>query len=359
MPINVTRSYLPPLEEYTKYLNKIWDSGWVTNNGPLALELEAKLKERLGVKHLFLVNNGTIALQIAIKACGLSGEIITTPFSYVATTSSIKWEGCEPVFADINPNTLSIDPNEIIKKITPKTSAILATHVYGIPTEIEKIEIIAKKHNLKIIYDAAHAFDANYKQKSLLSYGDISTISFHATKLFHTGEGGAIVTSDDNLAHKISYMRNFGHNGPEAFWGMGINGKNSELHAAMGLSVLPMVSKIISRRKDISEQYDKAFKSTIITRPSHPEFLEYNYAYYPVILPNEDCLLKIRNALNQAEIYPRRYFYPSLNTLEYTGTQTAPIAEDISKRVLCLPLFYELSDQEVKLISDIILPIVC
>ena len=355
MPINVTKSYLPPLEEYTKYLNKIWESGWVTNNGPMALELEAKLKEKLGVKHLFLVNNGTIALQIAIKACELSGEIITTPFSYVATTSSIKWEGCEPVFVDINPKTFSIDADLIKTKISSKTTAILATHVYGIPAEVEKIEAIAKEYNLKVIYDAAHAFSSIYKGKSLLNYGDISTISFHATKLFHTGEGGAIITSDDELAHKISYMRNFGHNGPEQFWGIGINGKNSELHAAMGLAVLPMVPKIIARRKEISKLYEKAIESTSLSRPTLPESLEYNYAYYPVVFPSEESLLKVRNALNSADIYPRRYFYPSLNTLDYTGNQPAPCAEDISKRVLCLPLYYELTDTETNLIIEIIL----
>ena len=188
----------------------------------------------------------------------------------------------------------------------------------------------------------------------MLNYGDVSTISFHATKLFHTGEGGAIITSDDELAHKISYMRNFGHNGTEHFWGLGINGKNSELHAAMGLTVLPMVPEIIARRKEISDQYDQAFASTSIQRPLMPESLKYNYSYYPVILESEESLLKIRAALNHSDIFPRRYFFPSLNMLEYTGNQSAPFAEDISKRVLCLPLYYELQDEEVKLITDII-----
>jgi dTDP-4-amino-4,6-dideoxygalactose transaminase len=355
MPINVTKSYLPPLNEYVEYLEKIWQSGWVTNAGPMVLKLEAKLKSRFGVKHLFFVNNGTIALQIAIKACELKGEIITTPFSYVATTSSIKWEGCEPIFADIDINTLSIDPNEIERKITPRTSAILATHVYGGPVDVERINSIASAHKLKVIYDSAHAFDCEYKGTSVMNFGDVSTLSFHATKLFHTGEGGAIITNDDSLAHKISYMRNFGHNGQEAFWGIGINGKSSELHAAMGLTVLPKVEMIINRRKQISETYDSNFKSTKIKRPLLLKDVKYNYSYYPILLENEDSLIRIKNAMNSADIFPRRYFYPSLNMLEYTNNQVMPIAEDVSKRVLCLPLYFELSDEDVNKIIALVL----
>ncbi|MBE0685043.1 MAG: DegT/DnrJ/EryC1/StrS family aminotransferase, partial [Anaerolineaceae bacterium] len=254
--IPVTKSFLPPINEYIQYLEKIWESNQLTNHGPFVKELETKLEDYLGVKHLFFVTNGTIALQIAIKALDLHGEIITTPFSYVATTSSIVWEGCSPVFVDIEPSTLCINPDLIEDAITSETSAILTTHVYGIPSDVDKIYEIAQRHNIKVIYDAAHAFGVRFKEKSLVSYGDTSTLSFHATKLFHTVEGGAIITQDDEIANRISYMRNFGHKGQEDFWGLGINGKNSEFHAAMGLCNLNHISSIIERRKQVSEWYD-------------------------------------------------------------------------------------------------------
>ncbi len=353
--IPVTKTYLPPLTEYQKYLENIWISSHVTNYGPLVKELQQKLKEYLGVKHLFFVTNGTVAIQVAIKALELKGEIITTPFSYVATVSSIVWEGCDPVFADIDPNHFTLDASLIEKSITKKTSAILATHVYGIPCDVEAIEKIAHKHNLRIVYDAAHAFDVLYKEKSLLSFGDISTISFHATKLFHTGEGGAIVTNDDELAHKISYLINFGHKGQEDFWGLGINGKTSELHAAMGLCVLPKVKELILRRKFLCELYDKELSSLLLTKPRVRDNTVHNYSYYPVLFSSEEQLLKARKALNEKQIFPRRYFYPSLNTLNYVREVRMPVAEDISKRVLCLPLYYELSEQDLKMICEIII----
>src|SRR5689334_14362011 len=219
--IPVTKPFLPPIQEYEQYLQDIWKRNWLTNNGPLVNELELRLKDFLGLKHLLFVTNGTIAIQLAIKALDLRGEIITTPFSYVATTSSIVWENARPVFVDINPADFTIDASRIEASITEHTVAILATHVYGIPCDVEEIERIAKKHKLRIIYDAAHAFAVKYKGKSLCSYGDVSTISFHATKLFHTIEGGGVFTSDNDLAHKIAYMRNFGHKGQEEFWGVG------------------------------------------------------------------------------------------------------------------------------------------
>ncbi len=232
--INVTQTFLPPIEEYVEYLQQIWDSRWLTNRGRLIQELEVKLKDYLGIENLLIVNNGTIALQIAIKALNLKGEIITTPFSYVATVSSIVWENCEPVFVDIDKDYLTIDETKIEAAITDKTSAILATHVYGNPCNVEAIQAIAEKHNLKVIYDAAHCFGVKYKGESILNWGDVSTLSFHATKLFHTGEGGGIVCNDEQLAHKIFYHHNFGHNGPEEFFGLGVNAKLSELNAARG-----------------------------------------------------------------------------------------------------------------------------
>lgn len=353
--INVTKTYLPPLEEYVEYLQGIWERNLVTNNGPLVKELEAKLKEYLGVKHLFFVNNGTIALQIAFKALGLQGEIITTPFSYVATTSSIVWEGCQPVFVDIDPETLCLDPDLIEAAITPQTTAILAVHVYGHPCDVERIQAIADRHGLKVIYDGAHAFGVRYKGQSLLVHGDIATLSFHATKLFHTVEGGALLTNDDEVAHRIGYMRNFGHKGQEEFWGLGINGKNSEFHAAMGLCMLPKVTDLIAKRKAVSEMYDSLVRESGLSRPKRLEATIYNYAYYPVLCPSEAQLLSVRAALNADGISPRRYFFPSLNLLPYLKYKPMSVAENTAGRVLCLPLYPELSEADVGTICAAVL----
>ena len=359
--INVTKSYLPPLEEYVKMLEGVWERCHLTNHGPLVNELEEKLKEYFGVKHFFFTNNGTIAIQIAIKALDLQGEIITTPFSYVATTSSIVWENAVPVFVDIDPSSYTIDASKIEAAITPSTSAILATHVYGIPCDVEALEKIAAKHNLKVIYDAAHAFGVKYKKTSVLNYGDISTLSFHATKLFHTVEGGGIATNDDDLAHRIGYMRNFGHKGQEEFWGLGINGKSSEIHAAMGLCLFPQIDHILSTRKKLFETYDRYFKqlNLQIQKPLVPEHVEYNHAYYPIVFESEKKLLTVRDNLNANYIYPRRYFYPTLHTLNYiTGAPKLPVAEAISSNVLCLPLYHDLSVGNIKricyLIADVL-----
>lgn len=352
--INVTKSYLPPLEEYIKYLEKIWRTNQITNNGPLVVELEAKLREYLDVKHLFFVSNGTIALQIAIKALGFQGEIITTPFSYVATTSTIIWESCHPVFVDIDPATLCINPYLIEEAITPKTIAILPTHVYGFPCDVEKIGKIAKKHQLKTIYDAAHSFGVNFQGKSLVSYGDLSILSFHATKLFHTIEGGAIITQNDELAQHLRYMRNFGHKGIEEFWGLGINGKNSELHAAMGLCILPNIQKIICIRRQISELYRTLLSDTSLQIPKIPDTTDYNFGYFPVLFSNEQTLLYSLEILNNNQIYPRRYFYPSLSNLPYIKNQPMPISEEIARRILCLPLYHDLPLEKVEFITDLI-----
>ncbi len=338
--INIAKSYLPPIEDYYEYIKGIWERNQLTNNGPLVKQLERDLVDYLGVRNLSLVANGTIGLQITIKALDLHGEIITTPFSYVATTSSIIWEGCEPVFVDIDPESFTINPKLIEEAITPRTSAILSTHVYGIPCDVERIETIAKQHGLKVIYDAAHAFGVKYKGKSLLSYGDISILSFHATKLFHTVEGGAVITDDDNTAGIINYMRNFGHKGEEDYYGVGINGKLSELHAAIGLSILPHVNKIIDLRKQIWEHYDKLLQNLSLERPAFPENTIYNYAYYPVLFPSEESLLAARGALNENGIYPRRYFYPSLNNLPYIDGPIMKWSEDLTKQVPLLAIVF-------------------
>jgi dTDP-4-amino-4,6-dideoxygalactose transaminase len=353
--VNVTKTYLPPLTEYTAYLEGIWERAWVTNHGPLVGELEEKLKAHLGVKHLFFVANGTIALQVAIKALGLTGDVITTPFSYVATTSSIVWEGCCPIFVDIDPQTLCLDARLVEHAITTETTAIIATHVYGNPCEVAAIELLADKHGLKVIYDAAHAFGVEQYGQSILNFGNASTLSFHATKLFHTGEGGAIVTNDDELASKISYMVNFGHEGTERFTGLGINGKNSELHAAMGLCVLPKVAELIRHRRELSDLYDQLLQERDLARPVINAETTYNYAYYPVIFPNEGKLLSVMAALAAQQIYPRRYFYPALTDLSYVRPQSAPVAQSVATRVLCLPLSHELNPATVQQIAAIVI----
>jgi dTDP-4-amino-4,6-dideoxygalactose transaminase len=355
--INVTKTFLPPLEEYTRYLHGIWERNHITNHGPLVNELEEKLRDFLGVKHFFFVNNGTTAIQIALKALDIQGEVITTPFSYVATTSSIVWENCTPVFVDIDDQHFTINAEAIERAISPQTKAILATHVYGIPCDVEKIQRLAARHGIKVIYDAAHAFGVKVKSIPLLTFGDISTISFHATKLFHTVEGGGIATNDDLVAHKISYMRNFGHKGQEEFWGIGINGKNSELHAAMGLCNFPFISQILERRKQMCEMYDSFLQSSGLSlhRPVVPEGTDYNYAYYPVVFESEKQLLSVKNSLNAAYIYPRRYFFPPLHELPYLSRrEDHPVASSVSSRVLCLPLFHDLNRETVKRICSII-----
>lgn len=354
--IPVTKPFLPPQAAYQQLVKEIFDRNWLTNNGPLVNQLELNLKEYLKVKHLLFVSNGTIALQLAIRALDLTGEIITTPFSYVATTSSIVWEHAVPVFADIDPKTLNIDPDEIEKRITVRTSGILATHVYGNPCAVEAIQEIADQHKLKVIYDAAHAFGVTRREKSIFEYGDISTTSFHATKLFHTTEGGAVITRYPELLKTMAYMRNFGHDGPEKFTGVGINGKNSEFHAAMGICNLPYLPEILSRRKHLCAYYDKALTNLRVTRPECTGPETYNYAYYPVIFESEEVLLNAVSLLNQKEIFPRRYFYPTLSSLPYVSTaDDLPQAKDISKRVLCLPLYHELTEVEIDMIARLLL----
>lgn len=261
----VTKSFLPPIEEYMAQVQRAYTNQWLTNRGELVLELEQKLTDYLGLKEskILITNNGTIPLQIAVKLLGNGGEIITTPFSYVATTAAIVWENCTPVFVDIHPEYLTIDETKIEAAITPRTTCILATHVFGNPCNVEAIEAIAKKHNLKVIYDAAHCFGVKYKGKSIFEYGDISTCSFHATKIFHTGEGGAIFCKDQELFHQMYYSHNFGHNGPLDFHGLGINGKISELQAAMGLAVLPYMESIFNGRREAVEMYRKLLKPKI------------------------------------------------------------------------------------------------
>lgn len=356
--IPVTKPFLPPKEEVYALLDEVWNRQWLTNNGPLVNELELKLKEYLNVPHLLYLNNGTIALQIAIKALGLTGEIITTPFSYVATTSSIIWEGCTPVFVDIDEQTFNINPEKIEAAITPNTQAILATHVFGNPCDIDAIQQIANKHNLKVIYDAAHCFGTTYKGKSVFAYGDVSTTSFHATKLFHTVEGGAVFCNDPELLKKMAFLRNFGHNGPTDFAAVGINGKNSEFHAAMGVVNLNYINQILAQRKALCQHYDTWLKRPSITHQTINPQSNFNYAYYPVVFINEEITLKVIKELEGNWVTPRRYFYPSLNTVDIFKPNNCPMSESIAKRILCLPLYYTLTQNDVDFISRIILRVI-
>lgn len=338
--INVTKTFLPPQEEYNAILTRAWNKGWITNRGDLVLELESKLSEYLKVDRALLMTNGTLPLQIAIKALGLSGEIITTPFSYVATTSSIVWENCGPVFVDIHPNFLTVDESLIEKAITHKTSAILVTHVYGNPCEVEAIASIANKHNLKVIYDAAHCFGVTYKGTSIFEYGDVSTCSFHATKLFHTGEGGALFSKDQELFDRMYYHHNFGHDGHLNYHGLGINAKISELQAAMGLAVFPYLPELIAGRKRVVDYYNENI--LLENQFKLRNGVKWNYSYYPLLFEDKSLCANVINALSEENIIPRKYFYPSLDTLPYTNPANCPIASSVSDRVICLPLYHDL-----------------
>jgi dTDP-4-amino-4,6-dideoxygalactose transaminase len=352
--ITVTKPYLPSQENLNRYIQKIYDTKWITNNGPLVRELEKRLASYLGVKNLILVTNGTSALQVAYKVLDLKDEVITIPFSFVATTSTLVWNNLKPVFCDINKESLTIDTSKIETLITNSTSAIVATHVFGNGCEIDNIEKIARKYNLKTIYDAAHCFDVSYNNKNILNYGDISIISFHATKLFHTIEGGAIVTNDDDLAKKIRLSINFGITGPEQIETLGINAKMNEFQAAMGLAVLDDIDTIKKQRKYLWNYYKENIPKNLQIQKWNSNSTQ-NYAYFPILLKDEEILLKLENKLNQHDIYPRRYFNPSLNELDYIEYKSVcEVSEDISKRILVLPLYPDLSIEDAEKIVKIV-----
>lgn len=352
--IPVVKPFLPPMEEYLKVLNGVWERNWLTNMGPLSCELESKLEKKLNVSNLTFVANGTVALQMCIKALDLKGEIITAPFSFVATTSCVVWEGCRPVFVDIEPDTLTIDAKKIEEAITSKTSAILATHVYGNPCDVEAIDRIAKKYNLKVIYDGAHAFGVEYKGKSIFDYGDLAICSLHATKLYHSTEGGFIVCKDEVLHKKIGRIRNFGISGFETFSDLGINGKNSELHAAMGLVNLNYIEHIHQKRKQLFKAYSNGLKDFNVQLPLWRENATMNYAYFPLILESQTKLFELQKILEANQIQIRRYFYPSLaSALPYVEKKFLPVTENIACRVICLPFYYDLNFEDVNRIISI------
>ena len=353
--INVVKTYLPPLNEYVHFLQQIWDSNHVTNNGPLAKELEKRLEDHLKVPHLQYVTNGTIALQLAIKALGLTGEIITTPYSYVATTNSILWENCTPVFVDIDPETMCIDAQKIRARITDRTSAILATHVYGIPCDVAEIDKISKEYDIKTIYDGAHAFGVEIDGKSIFEFGTLSTVSFHATKIFHTVEGGAVITTDAELAEHVFLLKTFGHRNDD-YYMAGINGKNSELHAAVGLCNLRVIDAVIHQRKALFELYCSSLARLPIRtlQLSIDKRNKHNYAYFPVIFENHETMMNVKTALESQNIFPRRYFHPSLNKLPHTSGEDCPVSEKISDCVLCLPFYHNLSVSNLERIAETI-----
>jgi len=354
-PIYVTQPSLAPLDEYTELLKGVWERGILTHNGPLVQQLEKDICEKEGIANFIAVSNGTIALQMAIKALELHGEIITSPFTWIATVSAIKWEGCTPVFCDINPETLNIDPTKIEDLITEKTTCIMPVHVFGNPCEVEAIDGIAKKHNLKVIYDAAHAIGSTYKGKSLLEFGDISATSLHATKLLNTGEGGGCITKNAELDKKLRRIRFFGHNENKNVVEDGFNGKMTEIHAALGLANLKYHKDVLVDRKLKYQKYHDYLSGTSNLKFQKVNNGECNYSYFPVIFPSEEMLIKVEKALNHKNIYPRRYFYPSVNTysevVEYKSTQ---VSEEISSRILCLPLFYGLNNETILKIAQTI-----
>jgi dTDP-4-amino-4,6-dideoxygalactose transaminase len=345
--IPVTRPYLPSREKLDRYLDGIYERNWLTNNGPLVQELTRRLEAYLGVENLLLVANGTLALQIAYRALGISGKALTTAFSFIATASSLQWEGIQPAFVDIDPASLCFDPAAAEKQLARGVSALVPVHVYGNACDVEAIERLAAERGLKVVYDAAHAFGVKYKGRSILSYGDASTLSFHATKLFHTIEGGAIVFREKAALERAKLLINFGIPGPDAVIGLGINAKMNEMQAAMGLCVLDEIGEIFAQREAVWSHYERVLAGRL-ERPVRNPHATNNFAYYPVLFPAEKDLLAAVAVLEAAGVATRRYFYPSLDTLAFLGAATpAQHSQAIAKRVLCLPMYVGLDAQLV------------
>jgi len=354
-PVWVTRSIVPEPDDYRRYVEDIFSRRHLTNHGVYVNQLETKLSAYLDVSRLALCANGTLALQLALRAAGLAGkEVITTPFSYVATVSALLWEGCRPVFADIDEETLCLDPRSLSENITSSTTGLMPVHVYGNVCDVEALETIAREARLTVIYDAAQCFGSVYQGRSVLDYGDYAACSLHATKVFHTAEGGCVVSRTPEGLEALRLLRACGHSG-DTHIRLGTNAKLSELHAAVGLCLLDRVADNIAGRKTVSLMYDALLPTKGLRQPRRREGLEYNYAYYPVIFDEESILLRVVERLKQEEIFPRRYFYPALNTLPYLSKyQPCPVAESIARRVLCLPLYAELGEMDVERVCTII-----
>jgi dTDP-4-amino-4,6-dideoxygalactose transaminase len=348
-PVHVTVPSLPPLADFTNILREVWESRILTHNGPIVQRLERELERYFHIRQLVAVCNGTVAIQLAIKALGLRGEIITTPFTYIATACAIQWEGCTPVFVDIDPETLNIDPEKIADAVTDKTVGILPVHVFSNPCDMESIADIAARHDLRVIYDAAHAMGVSYRGRSVLEYGDISATSFHSTKILNTAEGGACVTRDADLYHRLRRLRFFGHDEDREIVDVGCNGKMTEVHAALGLANLQHLDAVLRKRRAIYDQYAALLADVDFVRFQLFDVESYNYSYMPVILDSEDILLAIVSRLNSFNIYPRRYFYPSLSTVRALGAcKPVENAEDISRRVLCLPSHNDVTPEAIE-----------
>jgi len=355
-PIYVTQPSLPPLHDYVSLLEQIWNSKVLSNCGPMHQELESKLAEYLGVKHVSLFNNCTNALMVALRALDFSGEIITTPYSFVATSHSILWNGLKPVFVDINPITLNLDPDKIEGAITSKTVGIMPVHCYGNTCDVDAISHIAKKYKLKVIYDAAHAFAVKNKGGSILRHGDLSVLSFHATKVFNTFEGGAIICEDDSLKKRIDSLRNFGIKSETEVTDLGMNGKMSEVNAAFGLLQLKHVDQAIIKRKSISEIYTSELskvKGIRVLKFSND--LELNYSYFPILVEPEYPLTRdqLYQKLKNIHIYSRRYFYPLISNLPMyaafpsSSSENLPVANEVAEKILCLPIYSDLEKEDL------------
>jgi len=362
--IYVTQPVMPPLEQFTESLKQIWENKILTNNGPFHQQFEKELAAYLGVKYVSLFSNGTLALISALQVMRITGEVITTPYSFVATTHALHWNGIKPVFVDIDPVSLNLDPKKIEAAITPKTTAIMPVHVYGTPCNVEAIKEIADTYGLKVIYDAAHAFSVDVNGNSVLNYGDMSILSFHATKVFNTIEGGAIICNDEATKKRIDYLKNFGFASEIKVIAPGINAKMNELQAAYGLLQLNTIGTCIAKRKTISNLYRKLLNEVKgISFLSDFEGVKHNYAYFPIFVDAKEYG-KTRDALyeelNKNNIYGRRYFYPLISQFPtYNGLPSAavgnlPVAESVTEKVICLPFYPDLSEVEIKKIISII-----
>ncbi len=363
-PVYVTQPFLPPLEELQGYLRKIWDCKWVTNNGQFHQELEQALCAYLGVKFISLFSNGTLALIIALRALEITGEAITTPYSFVATTHALWWNNITPVFSDIEPTAFTLDCDKIESAITPETTAIIPVHVYGNPCKIKKIQEVADKYGLKVIYDAAHAFGVNWNGQSILNFGDLSVLSFHATKVYSTFEGGAIICPDEAVKKRIDLLKNFGFYGETTVLTPGINAKMNEFQAALGLLQLKYIDEAIQKRKNIAEIYRKHLRNTNgISVPEDLPGLRHCYAYFPILLDEQKygkSRDEVYDELKKYNIFTRRYFYPLISQfppykdLESAQPGKMPVAERITKEVLCLPIYPDLETETAEKIVSVI-----
>ncbi len=354
-PIFVTRPSLGPIPEFDEYLEQMWESGILTHNGPLLQRLERELMAYLKVRNMVCVVNGTAALDLAIRAYDLQGEIITSPFSFIATANIIDWNRIKPVFVDIDPHTWNIDPEKVEDAITDRTAAILPVHVFSAPCDVEALQDIADRHNLKLIYDSAHATAVEYKGRPLVEYGDVSCLSFHATKLYNTGEGGGCVCRDDEIVDRIKRLRFFGFDDSKDIVDEGTNAKMTEIHAALGLVNLKYLDEVRADRKRKYAYYQKQLAASPFIDFQRFEEESYNYSYMPVLFDSEERLLDAVRKLGAKKIFPRRYFYPSLNRVRGFMDSALPIAESIAERILCLPLYYDLTTEEIDQIVKIII----